>query len=381
MGVVAVATNPTGSREPLGACPVTRGRGGSRRRAAALCGLLMAVSLAACSKDAPTADPAASESTAAPTAIRYVSPTGLDTSPGTEDLPWQTLRHALGSLSRGEVLYVRGGDYHEELVEFRVRPGSQNQRILVVAYPGERPVVHGPVWLRRPSYWTIDGLNVTWDPALATARQQLVKITGGTGWVWQNSEIWGSRGSTNMFVAGYGDEEPARWSITGNCIHDVAPPETLIRSSNLAIGAMGAAGPGSITRNVIFSAPGPQNVLFGSATGGPSDVTFEYNTVHGGGAALTLAGSTDDVLITKNILGGVSSGLVVRWTNPQGSDSVVTQNLGVQATAFMRPVTEAAVGGPGNIIDPSLAFPDVTSCDGFQSDEPAALPYGAHAVG
>lgn len=352
------------------------------RRAMVYLSVLVLPGLAACTANGQSSvgQPAES-STAAPSEVRYVSPTGLDSSPGTEERPWGTLRHALSTVRRDQLLYVRGGDYHEELVKVPIHHGTAKKRVVVKAYPGERPVVHGLVWLRQPSYWTIDGLNVTWDPTSTHTRRQMVKLTGGVGWVWQNSEIWGSRGSTNMLVDGYGTREPARWSITGNCIHDVSPPAETTRSSNLTIGEMSAAGPGRVTRNLLFHAPGQQNVALGSATGGTSNVTFEHNTVYGGGAALALAGNTVDVRIMKNILGGVTSGLVIRWTTPQGARNVVTQNLGVQAEAFMRPATESVIGGPGNRIDSDLAFSDVSSCDGFRSNDPVALPYGRHAVG
>jgi hypothetical protein len=250
----------------------------------------------------------------------------------------------------------------------------------MMAYPGEHPVVHGLVWLRQPSYWTFSGVDVTWDPAVKGAPRPMVKVTGGVGWIWRDSEIWGSRGSTNMMIAGYGRHEPADWSLTGNCIHDVRPSRPILRSSNLTVGNM-QAGPGSVTRNLIFHAPGPQNVVIGSAHGGAADVSFEFNTLHGGGVAVTVGGKATDVRISRNILAGVSSAVLVRWNHPHGSRNVVSQNLGGVANAFLRPFAEAIVGGRGNLLAGSLGFSDVSTCHGFHSKRPGLLPYGVYAIG
>jgi hypothetical protein len=351
------------------------------RRAMASLGALLLSGLAACSGSHPdTASQPSGTTMTPPLAIRYVSPTGHDDGPGTKDQPWQTLRRALPALRNGQLLYVRGGDYFERFVQIPIHRGTPNHHITVMAYPGERPVVHGQLWLRRPSYWDIDGLNVTWDPDLSPAPHQMVKVTGGVGWTWKNSEIWGSHGTTNFLVAGYGRQEPARWTVAGNCIHDVQPPTGVKRTSDFAIGDMKSGGPGSVTRNLIFGAPA-QIVAIGSAAGGPTDVTMDYNTVYGGGVAVVLAGDSKTVRITRNVLGGVARGLLIRWGGQPGLGNVVTQNLGVQATIFLRPAAAGVIGGPGNIIDSGVMFSGVSACNGFRTKSPAAIPYGQHAVG
>lgn len=313
--------------------------------------------------------------------VRYVSPTGEDSWPGTQTQPWRTLARALPALYAGQLLYVRGGSYPEQLVKLNLHQGTPDQRIVVTNFPGERPVVRGLVWMRQPSYWTIHGLNVTSDPTIQPPPRSMVKLTGGVGWRWQNSEIWGSRGAANMAVVGFGAAEPAHWSIYNNCIHDLRPPKESQRSSNLAIGDMGAAGPGSVKRNLIFNEVGQQNVALGSAAGGPHDVTIKYNTIYGGDVAASFAGDTTGVRIARNILGGVSSGVLVRWNSPRRSDNIVRQNLGVQATQFFRPDVEPVISGPGNVLVDDITFPDASRCQGFHSQADATVPYGRYAVG
>lgn len=320
--------------------------------------------------------------TAVARVLRYVSPHGHDNSPGTETRPWRTLSRALPALQPGETLYVRGGTYREELTKLPIHQGTPERRIVVKAYEGERPVVRGLFWLSQPSYWTINGLNVTWDPSIRPAPSHMVKLTGGVGWIWRNSEIWGSRASSNLFIAGYGQQEPADWALEKNCIHDVRPPKRLNRSSNLWIGGLpDAAGPGRVRRNVLFDAPGLQNVTVGSTAGSRADVQFRYNTVYGGDVAVTLVGDAIGVRMFRNILGGVSSGILIRWNGHPGSVDAISQNLGVDADRFMRPEPQDLMGGPGNVLTDDVKFPNVSQCDGFRTDDAIAIPYGRYGVG
>ena len=108
---------------------------------------------------------------------------------------------------------------------------------------------------------------------------------------------------------------------------------------------------------------------------------MDYNTVYGGGVAVALAGDSNTVRIARNVLGGVARGLLIRWGGQPGLGNVVTQNLGVQATTFLRPAAAGVIGGPGNIIDSSVTFSNVSACNGFHTKSAAAIPYGQHAVG
>jgi hypothetical protein len=355
-------------------------RGGPTLRVCAA--LVLLLCLAGCWKsgDGSGSQSAHTTSSPVPAATRYVSPTGRDTWPGTKAHPWHTLARALPALTDGQVLYVRGGRYRENLVRLNLHEGTADNPILVKAYPGERPVVKGVFWLYRPSYWTIDGINVTWDDAIRPRPLHMVKITGGVGWIWRNSDMGGSRAAANVLVAGYGAKEPSTWSLSGNCIHDLDPATN--RSSNLTIGAMKNAGPGIVTRNLLFNAPSPQNVAFGShAAGGPKDVEFSYNTLYGSQVAVSFAGDTRGVTVERNIFAGVTSGLAVRWTDHKGSGNSVRQNLGgVRVFRLMRPATEDVMGGPGNVVRDDVSFTDTNSCRGFQSKSSATFPYGRDAL-
>ena len=319
--------------------------------------------------------------------VRYVSPDGRDNGPGTKKAPWRTLKRALPQMLPGQALYVRGGDYHERLSNLALHPGAPGEEILIQAYPGERPVVHGTVALRRPSYWLIDGLNVTWDDAMVNPPPHMVKLVGGAGWSWRNSEIWGAVGVSNVFVAGLDEGEPADWSFVGNCVHGLTVAPDANRGSNMTVGDMDGGGPGLIERNLFFDVQSGRNLTLGSVLGGkstgPNDVLVQFNTLYESSSAIRLAGDTSDVQIERNLIGGASSGILLRASQLLGSDVKVQQNLGIGAQQFFLDghTGEISRNRSGNNLVASVDFDDTTSCSGFNAQDSITLPYGKDAIG
>jgi len=89
---------------------------------------------------------------AATQATYYVSPTGNDSNPGTEDEPFQTLTEArdvvrtINSNMTGDIyVYLRGGTYDiTSTITFEPQDsGTNGYRIYYEAYPGEVPVLNG----------------------------------------------------------------------------------------------------------------------------------------------------------------------------------------------------------------------------------------------
>jgi parallel beta-helix repeat protein len=79
--------------------------------------------------------------TPAPENIHYVSLLGSDQNPGSFDQPWKTLDYAASRLEPGDILYVRGGTYNEQMdVRGNGRPGSP---ITVSGYPDETAILDG----------------------------------------------------------------------------------------------------------------------------------------------------------------------------------------------------------------------------------------------
>ena len=143
----------------------------------------------------------------------YVAPGGSDSGPGSRRHPFGTIGHALRRLRYGQRLYLRGGTY-DERVKLVAAPGRRHARIRVSNYPGERPVLHGQIWIGDPSYWTIRGLHVEWSEA--NPDEPLVRIYGGTGWRLTRSEIWGSRSTSGLQVDDGPRNNLGRWLVKRN---------------------------------------------------------------------------------------------------------------------------------------------------------------------
>ncbi len=75
----------------------------------------------------------------------YLAKDGNDSNSGTLSQPWRSFARAISSLTAGDLLYVRGGDYSEPFTISR--SGTQLKPIILSAYPGER------VRLFKPSGW------------------------------------------------------------------------------------------------------------------------------------------------------------------------------------------------------------------------------------
>lgn len=106
----------------------------------------------------------------------YVAPNGNDSNPGTISQPWLTWQKGFSTVSAGDVLYIRGGNYTGMYgdghgVKISGRDGSSSSRITVLAYPGETPVldcsplsstsgVNYGILMSSCDYWTIKGLTL-----------------------------------------------------------------------------------------------------------------------------------------------------------------------------------------------------------------------------
>jgi hypothetical protein len=321
------------------------------------------------------------------TAARYVSITGSDGSAGTETAPWRTIGHALTQLEPGETLYVRGGEYREDIRNPRIRVGGPDPCPRVVASPGERPVLRGLLWLNRPSYWTIDGLNVTWSPENA-ARDHMVKMTNGVGWVYENSELWGARSFAGLLVYGSISGEPADWTIRGNCVHDVwtDPIHHVNGDHNLYINVGTSAGAGLIERNILFNAPNGQNVKLGYGSSNPqpghgaANVTVRYNTMYSALKNLMVTDESHHNIIERNIIQGSEEGYALRAYRLSGGDNAIRDNVlsEMRYLQYGDPGYELVTDGGGNLLPHDPGF-DSRGCSGFRPTDMTAKGYGRYA--
>ena len=103
----------------------------------------------------------------------YVSPTGDDANPGTADKPWRTIQHGVEIVGPGDILFIRGGVFHEGV--FSVRVGDVvNGAIVFASYPGEKAVIDGSgvsssstSFTISHSYIKLAGLEIrNWDTGI-----------------------------------------------------------------------------------------------------------------------------------------------------------------------------------------------------------------------
>jgi nitrous oxidase accessory protein NosD len=97
----------------------------------------------------------------------YVATNGSDTNSGSISSPWRSFHASLKKLRAGDTLYVRGGSYTFKGVNYTTLAGTSTNRILISAYPGERPIFTGTstpadflYFSSNSAYVTLRGLTI-----------------------------------------------------------------------------------------------------------------------------------------------------------------------------------------------------------------------------
>jgi hypothetical protein len=209
----------------------------------------------------------------------YVAPTGSNANSGKKAAPWRTVASSLPRLHAGDTLWLRRGTYTEN-VSVTVTPATAAARTRVRAYPGERPVIVGKLWVQNASYWTFSGVNVTWGTGL-TSDQQMVRIIRAHHWRYTNSELWNAHSTAALGI------NPGAYAfrVDHNYIHDTVPSnyaqqDHLIYCETDALYGLG--GTGVIERNLLVGSPNGRAVKIGKGSGSRAPtggVTVRYNTM------------------------------------------------------------------------------------------------------
>jgi hypothetical protein len=314
----------------------------------------------------------------------YVSTSGSDANPGTATRPWRTFSQSFTRLSAGDTLLVRGGTYAERILSPKLRAGTSSLPIKVAAFPGERPIVQGLFWIRGATYWTFDGISVTWSSTNASS-EHLVKFVDGVGWSFVNGEVWGARSYAAFLVTGDVSGQPSGWRIAGNCIHDTIATHGTNQDHNIYLNTGLAAGPGVLEHNIVFNASNGRNLKLGpsGSTGGSANVTVRYNTFYNATQPISPSYDTNHNRFEWNIIGkahGTNNGLIHAYAL-RGTDNVAANNVGFLAPGML---TSTGGGvkvndGGGNRFPLDPQFDSVTSCAGFHPGASAVAPYGRWA--
>lgn len=316
----------------------------------------------------------------------YLSPTGSDSNPGTFNAPWRTFSQSLPKLRAGNTLYVRGGTYDEKVKATSISPGTSSARITVANYLGERPLIRGQLWLAYPSYWTVDGMSVTW--VSSNPDEPLMNMYGGTGWQLLNSEVWGNGNGVptsnhgGLLVGDGNRNNLGSFLIRGNCIHD---NETNMYFDDYTASPSPS---GMIEGNIVYHSYDGRGVKLGPpSSGGPRNVTVRYNTLYDA-REMNGGGQGENVSLSKNAANNtITRNLVIKAVEANifgfelsGSGNVASYNAGFSAPKLLAN-TAGYTGirdGGGNVsIDPQF---DEISCNGLQPQNTNAQAYGKYAL-
>jgi parallel beta-helix repeat protein len=270
----------------------------------------------------------------------YVSPTGVDSGPGTRGRPWKSLQRALDGLHPGHRVIVRRGTYVGPL-ELR-RGGQKDVPVSIEAFEGEKPVIAGRLKIST-SHVSVSGF--VFDGALAPTPDVLVWVDGGDRVEIRGNEIRNAAES-GIFVGSR--EDPAlRVQIVGNWIHDNGKGSTPEDGVHLGYSRLGLIGNNVIEHNGAFGIE-----LFPDGDG----TTVIHNTiVSNGRSGVIVAGSasarSDRNVIANNIVAfNAELGLRTSWAAAIGTGNAAKNNI-----AYENQQGEFGEGpyGAGLVFEPS----------------------------
>lgn len=109
----------------------------------------------------------------------YVSTTGHDLNPGTQALPWQTMKKAVESLQPGDTLVVRGGSYIGVHTGWSFdSSGTEDRPITITNQPGEQVIFQMPTAEFDDRYIFRCSVNPVTPASWQTTKADYIRIIG-----------------------------------------------------------------------------------------------------------------------------------------------------------------------------------------------------------
>jgi hypothetical protein len=323
--------------------------------------------------DGPATDPCDSSS------ARFVSTRGDDSNSGEHAAPWRTFLHALRALRAGDTLCAFGGDYVERVQAGRVTAGTSSAPVEVRAVAGERPVIHGLLWVSGADYWHFHGIDVTWDSG-NSHDEHMVKFTDGANWEFADAEVWGAESFAAILVAG----APSSWALRRLYVHDTADITVTGHSVNqdhLIYVNAGEAG-GVIERCILVNSPNGRGVKLGPPScgaGATANVVLRYNTLvdNLGPSNVQFSCESHDNRAEHNLMVHSLTGRAnVTAFSLTGANNVAADNLGWLSSAVVE-TSGGVVDGGGNVMREPM-FVDAAARD-FRPRDTMAMRFGVYA--
>ena len=243
----------------------------------------------------------------------YVATTGADGNPGTISQPWKTIQKAMSALRPGERAYVRAGTY-ETGGTFGTSDDSQfwsanctaTGPCSILAYPGERPVIHG--WIKitgsylRLTGFIIEGPLSRDEKSCSERRAMQIEFSGGHHVEISQNEIRNNDYHAGIYLSGVNNIH-----LIGNYIHDNgrftidADPCTGSSVWNVDHGVYWSrnSGGGNLVANNVFGHNRGYGVQFYPSA---ADVLVIQNTfVENGNAGILTYEAADRITVINNI--------------------------------------------------------------------------------
>lgn len=260
----------------------------------------------------------------------YVAPSGDDSGPGSESLPWRTLQKAGDTATAGSDVIVLPGTYAgfrvrasgraDAPIRFRARPG------VIIDQPGPANTNGDNVWLRNVGYVEIDGFEIR-DAARAGIAVQGEPDANVAGVVVRNC-FCTDNGRWGIFTAFAGDllieHNETSFSRDEHGIYVSNSADRIIVRDNHAhdnssSGIQLNADPAQ--RGDDPNDPQGDGII--------EDALIERNVIHdngaGGAAGINLA-SVRDSLVRNNLLYGNHAGGIAGWDDDEGSNQFGTRD-------------------------------------------------------
>lgn len=290
---------------------------------------------------------------AVPGCDRYAGPTGSDLSPGTEALPFKTVRRLVEALASGETGCLRAGSYvgpdNGAAVPsplYLDAPGSTLR-----SYPGESASVDARLEVTGAG---ASITNLTLDAATLNTTVTPLKLVGD-GAVFSHSRLTGHDRIGTCLQVGTGNAKPSGIIVEHNEIYGCGADDAGANKFDHNIYVTHARG--TIIRwNVLRDNPGGWGVhLYPDADG----TLVEHNDIESDHGGVVFAGdgsgaTSDDNEVRFNSLTYPDSGGGTPRYNLEGSWSGGPPGTG--NTAHHNCVHSAGAGSPSGIQDPPSGF-------------------------
>lgn len=167
-------------------------------------------------------------------------------------------------------------------------------------------MVHGLLWLKKPTWWRILGINVTWD-SQNTRQEHMVKLTDGHDWLVADAEMWDARSFAAIVVGG----DPSRFELRNLYVHDTHRANGVNEDHLIYLNS--GHGSGMVDGCLLVGSPNGRAIKVGTpddSSGEVRNIVIAYNTMidNLGPSNVQIAFKTSNVKIQHNIMVRSSSG-------------------------------------------------------------------------